>query len=71
MIKYSTENKYLYQINYTMATCICKRHLIYSKLRISNVEKLLQQYILPIRPRRRDPRKVKPQVAVGFLYRVA
>lgn len=63
--------KHAYQVNFTMAICICKKYLKCEDISPPNVELVIQKYILPIRPGRRDPRKVKPQTAVGFIYRVA
>lgn len=63
--------KYAYQVNFTMAIYICKKYLKCKDISPPNVASLIQKYILPIRPGRRDPRKVKSQTAVGFLYRVA
>ena len=31
----------------------------------------IEKHVLPVRPGRKDPRKVKPQAPVSFLYRVA
>ena len=36
-----------------------------------DVEYLIGHELLPIRPGRIDPRKVKPQSAISFLYRAA
>lgn len=36
-----------------------------------DVEYLIGHELLPIRPGRTDPRKVKPQSAISFLYRAA
>ncbi len=63
--------RHSYQVNFTMAISICKRYLKCINFIPLNVVTLIQKYILPIRPGRQDPRKVKPQTAVGFLYRVA
>lgn len=63
--------KHSYQVNFTMAIYICKHYLKNTNLNAFNVILLIQKYILPIRPGRHDPRKVKTQTAVGFLYRVA
>lgn len=61
-----------YQVNFTMAIYICK-HFFRCKHNIHppNIEALIQKYILPVREGRNDPRKVRPQTAVSFLYRVA
>ena len=60
------------QVNFTAAIFICREYLRRKRmLRPPDVVKLIEKYILPVRPGRRDPRKVKPQASVSFLYRVA
>ena len=63
--------KYLYQLNYTRAIHICRFFLTTRKEAPPDVEHLISQELLPVRPGRSDPRKVKVQSAVSFLYRVA
>lgn len=60
------------QVNFTIAIYICREYLR-QKRQISppDVIKLIEKHILPVRFGRKDPRKVKPQAAVSFLYRVA
>ncbi|WP_054741531.1 IS4 family transposase [Cellulosilyticum ruminicola] len=60
------------QVNFTIAIYICREYLR-KKRQISppDVIKLIEKYTLPVRPGRRDPRKVKTQATVSFLYRVA
>ena len=54
------------QVNFTIAIYICREYLRRKrKLRPPDVVKLIE------RPGRRDPRKVKLQASVSFLYRVA
>ena len=36
-----------------------------------DVINLIEKHVLPVRPGRKDPRKVKPQASVSFPYRVA
>lgn len=66
------DTKHAYQVNYTLAIHLC-RHFLRFPTDISppDVEMLIQKNLLPIRPGRSDPRKVKPKAAVSFLYRVA
>lgn len=67
------KTKHTYQLNYTMAIVIC-RHFLKTKAYEPpiEIEKLLQRYILPVRPGRQDRRKViKNQPVVSFIYRVA
>jgi hypothetical protein len=68
-----SSGKYEYHVNYTMAISLCRRFLrqVYGSPPI-NVEKLLQRYLQPFRPSRKDSRKeIKNQPAVSFVYRVA
>lgn len=62
--------KYIYQINFAIAVMICKQ---YFKDRIPppTVEALIQKNVLPVREGRKAPRKVRPNSAVSFLYRIA
>ena len=66
------ETKHIYQLNYSMAIDIC---LYFLKCRpdISppDVEALIAKNLLPVRTGRQNPRKVKSQSAVSFLYRAA
>lgn len=60
------------QVNFTVAIYICREYLRQKRnLRPPDVIKLIEKHILPVRPGRKDPRKVKPQASVSFLYRVA
>lgn len=72
IIEKQTE-KYIYQLNYTMAIVICREFLKRKECdSLIEIEKLLQRYILPIRPGRKDSRKaIKNQPVVSFIYRVA
>ena len=62
--------KHVYQMNYTIAIHIC-RYFLRNDISPPDVETLIQKNLLPVRPGRSDPRKVKPKSAVSFLYRVA
>lgn len=72
VIKQDANRKWTYQVNFTMGIHICvdffKHH---SNEPPSNIENLISNYILPIRPDRQDERKLKAKTAVFFLYRVA
>lgn len=60
------------QVNFTVAIYICREYLRQKRqLSPPDVIKLIERYTLPIRPNRKDPRNVKSQSAVSFLYRVA
>lgn len=64
------ETKYVYQMNYTIAICIC-RYFLRNNISPPDVEKLICKNLLPVRPGRSDPRKVKPKSVISFLYRIA
>lgn len=64
--------KYSYQVNFTIAISICLHYFKSRNMeKPPNVEALIQKNILPIRNGRKDPRKVKIQSSVSFIYRVA
>ena len=69
-INQKADRKYDYQVNYTRAIRICCYFLRTKKAR-SEIEKLIEHELLPVRPNRKDPRKVKTRSTVSFLYRVA
>lgn len=70
VVIHQKDTKHIYQMNYTIAIHIC-RYFLRNDISPPNVEKLIQKNLLPVRPGRSDPRKVKPKSAVSFLYRVA
>lgn len=60
------------QVNFTMAIYVCREYLRQKRqLSPPAVIKLIEKHILPVRPNRKYPRKVKSQANVSFLYRVA
>ena len=60
------------QVNFTVAIYICREYLRNKRnLSPPDVINLIEKHVLPVRPGRKDPRKVKPQASVSFLYRVA
>ena len=65
------KRKHSYQLNFTRAIHICRFFLSIRKEAPPDVEFLISRELLPVRPGRSDPRKVKPKAAVSFLYRVA
>jgi len=66
------DTKYSYQVNFTAATRICKRFFKNSEdIALMAIETLILKFILPVRPGRKDPRKIKPKSVVSFNYRVA
>jgi len=66
------DTKHVYQVNFTAAIHICIR-FFKSQYDIDppDVEALILKFILPVRPERKNPRKVKPRSTVSFNYRVA
>ena len=66
------DTKHTYQVNYTMAIHICRYFLKNrSNKKPPDVTALIKRYILPVRTGRHDPRKVRVQSSISFLYRVA
>jgi len=64
---------HVYQVNFTVAIHICRHflRLLWSNLPQPDVEALIAKNILPVRPGRKDKRKIRSKTAVSFLYRVA
>ena len=69
--KHRYKTKHTYQLNYTRAIHICRFFLSIREKAPPDVESLISRELLPVRPGRSDPRKIKSQSAVSFLYRVA
>lgn len=72
VVRQDNKRKWAYQVNYTMAIHICRdyyRH--HSNEPPSDVEAQIARFILPVRPDRKDKRKMKAKTVVYFLYRVA
>lgn len=64
--------QYAYQVNFTVAIHICRYFFRCCNNVLSpDVEALIQKNILPVRPGRKDQRKIRAKMAVSFLYRVA
>jgi len=67
-----SDAQHLYQVNFTVAIHICRHFFRCCNNVLSpNVEALIQKNILPIRPGRKDVRKIRYKTAVSFTYRVA
>lgn len=62
--------KHFYQVNYTRAIRICSFFLRTEKAP-PDVEYLIRKELLPVRPGRSNPRKVRPTSHISFLYRAA
>ena len=72
VIKQMKSNDKTKQVNFTIAIYICREYLRNKRnLSPPDVINLIEKHVLPVRPGRKDPRKVKPQASVSFLYRVA
>lgn len=65
------DRKYDYKINFATAACICKKYLGQNDSEIINPCRLIGRFLIPIRPDRSAPRKVKPQSAKTFIYRAS
>ena len=64
------QRKYAYKVNFSDAVHICFEFFL-GKITPPRVEALLVQYISPIRPGRKDVRKLTQKPAFSFTYRVA
>lgn len=72
VVVYQKDSKYTYQVNFTAAIAVCLYYFTCSNdIPPPNVEALILKNTLPVRPGRKDPRKVKSKSTVSFLYRVA
>lgn len=70
--EFSTNDlKEIYHLRWGIETSF--REYLRNKRNLSppDMIKLIEKYVLPVRPGRKDPRKVKPQASASFLYRVA
>ena len=66
------DTRYAYQVNFTVAIHICRHFLrVANNVPPPNVEALIRKNILPVRPGRKDKRKIRSKTAVCFVYRVA
>lgn len=64
--------KHVYQANYTLAIHICRHFLrFHTGISSSNIEALIRKNLLPVRPGRSGPRKLRCKSVVSFLYRIA
>lgn len=66
------ERKYTYQINYTMAIFLCRKFLSMSDdVFHADIEELISEELLPVRPGRKYKRRLNAHPAVSFLYRTS
>lgn len=64
--------KHGYQVNFSKAITICRHFLkIRNDASPPDLEALIQKFILPIRPGRSNPRKIRFRTFVSFTYRLA
>ena len=49
---------------------LVKEKTLISDTQLKRPEQVVGKHVLPVRPGRKDPCKVKPQAFVSFLYRV-
>lgn len=64
--------KHTYQLNYTRAIRICRYFICLKQEKAPpDIEYLIGHELLPVRTGRTNPRKVKTQSSISFLYRVA
>lgn len=69
-----SDAKYAYQVNFTVAIHICRHFMricFWNNAPPPEVEALIRKNILPVRPGRKDKRKIRFKTAVSFLYRIA
>ena len=64
------QRKYAYQVNFSDAAHICLQFFL-GKVRPPDVEALLMRFISPVRPNRKDSRKLAQKPSASFTYRVA
>ena len=64
------QRKYLYKVNFSDAVHICLQFFL-GKVPPPFVQSLLAKFISPIRPERKNPRKLTPKPACSFIYRAA
>lgn len=69
-----TDTKHVYQVNFATAIHICRQFLracFWNNALPPDVEALIRKNVLPIRPGRKNKRKIRGKTSVSFLYRVA
>ena len=64
------KRKHNYKVRFSDSVHICFEFFL-GKVPPPNVEALLMRYISPVRPGRKDPRKLIQRTSVSFTYRVA
>lgn len=62
--------KHTCQINFTVAVFLCREYFR-NRIPPPDLKKLIQKNLLSVREGRKTPRKVRPNSAVSFLYKIA
>ena len=62
---------YAYRVNFTMAIHICRKFYREGVLNFKKLINDISKFTVPIRPGRKDKRKLKSKGFVGFTYRIA
>ena len=70
VVIHQSEKKYAYKVNFSDAAHICLQ-FFRGDIPPPNIEALLLRFISPIRPGRKDARKLAAKPSVSFTYRVA
>lgn len=70
VVIHSKSSKYTYQANFAAAVHIC-RQFFWCTISPPNAEALIARHIVPFRPDRSSPRRLKPSKFNGFFYRIA
>lgn len=72
IIKKIRKTQYEYQLNFTVAIHLCREYFKGRRIKsLPVLEELLQKHLLPIRPERKEPRKLRRQSVVSFIYRIS
>lgn len=62
--------KHAYRANFSAAVNIC-RHFFLGRVDSDHVESLISRHLSPVRPGRKNPRKLRLKEPVSFIYRIA
>ena len=64
----SRQRKYVYKASFSALTKISRKYF-WDKLEFTEVEKLIEKFIFPVRKGRSSPRKFSPKRKECFMYR--
>lgn len=59
-----------YKVNFSVAVHICRKYFL-NNMSPPNVEALISRYLTPIRPDRKNPRKISSKTSISFTYRIS